>query len=359
MGKSGDIRVLRRMAQAAQQAHEVRAMSPARALRLAVERTAARDLGFALSVTGVERAELVADALAADLPDPALILLLDGPDGVPGAAVLDLQLAAALVEAQTLGRVHARPAAARALGRTDAALAQPLISGLLSRFGALMEDDGAYAARFAFGAMIADARALALALGTGPYQVMRLGCEIGADRPAELLLALPVRAPAEVPVSPAATTGEGKPPGSSPLRARMMTAPARLDAVLCRITLPLAQVRGLQVGQVLDLPDGALRRTRVEVAGGRRVAWATLGQVQGMRALRLYDLAEVAGTPAAAPLPGPVAAQPLAAPQPVAAPPPDRIDPAEGLADLPSADRDLLAGIAEMETDGAPGGLDG
>lgn len=339
-------------------------MSPTRAMRLALERCAARDLGFALSVTGVGISTDMADAFAADLPDPALILLLDGPGGLPGAAVLDAQMTAALVEVQTMGRVLARAAVPRTPTRTDAAIAQPLIEGTLKRLIDLLgeDGDGARLRGYAFGAMIEDGRALALALDTGDYEIMRVGCDLGADRAAELLLALPLPPPVSDPVQQDNTPDEAG--AAPPLRDRLLAAPARLDAVLCRMPLPLHQVRGLKPGQVLMLPAGVLGATTLEVSPGRTVARAMLGQMSGQRALRLRGLTARPG--------GQVAVSPLSEEEAAATRPratasatrtlpstiptaQARVDPGEGLPDLTDFELSGGGGIGSAD---AGGGFD-
>jgi flagellar motor switch protein FliM len=74
---------------------------------------------------------------------------------------------------------------------------------------------------------------------------------------------------------------------SLPLQQRVLDAPVRLDAILCRLSLPLCDVGRLAVGDVLALPKDVLRDIAIESVGRQPVATARLGQVDGMRALRL------------------------------------------------------------------------
>lgn len=345
MEKPGEQTVLRRKARAARVAHEARAMSPERALRVALERCASGDLGFMLSVTGVETRQEPSETLAADLPDPALILLLDGPDGVPGAMVLDLQMTAALVEAQTMGRVSNRPAALRAPTRTDAAIAVPLVDGVFARLVSLLDGEGAGVAVYRYGAMIEDGRTLTLALGTGEYRLMRASIELGPDRAGEAVIALPVP-----PAGPQAAGGgdaRPRPEDSKQLRDSLLGAPARLEAVLCRLTLPLAQMRMLRVGDTVPLPAGVLRRTRLESAPNRLVARAVLGQMRGQRALRLYG---VSGGKPVDPPEDAVADRAATVPEPPAT---ARVDPAEGLASLENLEPEEPAGHDQPGQPGA------
>jgi flagellar motor switch protein FliM len=96
-----------------------------------------------------------------------------------------------------------------------------------------------------------------------------------------VLLALPLRPDPAVAAAP-----EPADP-SHHLQDRVLAAPARLDAVLCRLHLPLSAIRALSVGDVLALPPDAIREISIEVAGARRLATARLGKLDGLRALRL------------------------------------------------------------------------
>lgn len=102
-----------------------------------------------------------------------------------------------------------------------------------------------------------------------------------------------------------------------PLQQRVLDAPIRLDAILCRLSLPLSDMGRLAVGDVLALPKDVLREIAIESVGRQPVATARLGQVDGMRALRLT-------MPGHKPVPHPVEASADPAPPPVAptAPPP-------------------------------------
>ena len=60
------------------------------------------------------------------------MVLLDGPCGARGAVRIDTALLAALIEMQTTGRVTGRAFGGRAVTRTDAAIAAPLIDAALA-----------------------------------------------------------------------------------------------------------------------------------------------------------------------------------------------------------------------------------
>ena len=86
-----------------------------------------------------------------------------------------------------------------------------------------------------------------------------------------------------------------------------------LQAVLTRMTVPLASVMALQPGEVLALPSAALDRISFEGIDGRKVAEGRLGQNRGLRALRLTP-------PAPSVAPSSKAVAPAPPPQPVVEP---------------------------------------
>ena len=284
---------LRRKAMIARHEQDARMMSPLRALRLAAEKAADESFSLVLSVQPIARSETDHAGLLEQIPDGVLLLLLDGPDGRVGVMTLDAALLAALIEMQTVGQVLARPLRDRPLTRTDAAMAAPLVDGVLLRMSQHLADhpDRHWACGYRFGAMIEDRRSLGLALGAPDYHVFRLPLDIADGvRAGELMLALPQHVEPEVPVSDA---GQGE--VSPHLQLRVLEAPVRLDAVLCRLSLPLADIGRLAVGDVLALPADALRVIAIEGVGRRRVATARLGKLDGMRALCLTLPGQAAG----------------------------------------------------------------
>jgi flagellar motor switch protein FliM len=63
----------------------------------------------------------------------------------------------------------------------------------------------------------------------------------------------------------------------------------QLNAVLARLSLPMADVLGLAAGMIVPLQDAVVDVISLEGTDGRCVAFGKLGQNRGMRALRLED----------------------------------------------------------------------
>ena len=290
--------VLRRKTRAAPAKTEARAMTPARGLRLALERAAARALALPVNVTGVERLTADPASLAEMITDGALLMLLEGADGEGcGALALDPALTAALVEAQTTGTMAPGAAApgARMPTRTDAALCAPVFDTVLGRFAANLADgpDAGWTAGFTTGSMLTAPHALRARLASDSYHVFRASMSLGeAAREGGFVMALPVVDTAAADDEPAA--GAGAP--DARWQARVLGTRLRLDAVLCRIEMPLSEVLALKPGDVLPIAREALREVTLEPGAAAVTTQARLGQMGGRRALRLT----VAPTPGTA-----------------------------------------------------------
>jgi flagellar motor switch protein FliM len=275
---------LRLKARNARDGQDARVMSPARALRLAVEKAADEDFSIALRVGAIGRSLEDHGSLLEMIADGGLLLLLDGPSGALGLMTVDTATLTSLIEIQTTGKITSRPVQSRAVTRTDAVLVAPLVDGILRRTAQHLGDhpDSHWTRGFRFGAMIEDRRSLGLALLAPDYHVLQIPLEIGQGaRTGELVLALPV------PERPAEQMAKVEQVKVSPeFQARVMDAPARLQAILCRLSLPLSQMGQLSTGTLLPLPPDVLRDISLE-AGGRAVAKAQLGKLHGMRALRV------------------------------------------------------------------------
>ncbi|WP_322865969.1 FliM/FliN family flagellar motor C-terminal domain-containing protein [Aquicoccus sp. G2-2] len=298
MSEAGRTPILQRKARSGREEHQARTMTPARALRLAFARAADELFDLALAVTAMEISACGQPGVIGAFAQERLIMVLDGPDGAIGAASVDMQIIAGLIEMQTMGQVTRRAAEPRKPTQTDAALIAPLLNATLSGFAAGLAADlagdqaknqasnqaGQAAAGFRFGAMIEGPRLLGLLLDAPDFHLFRLTLDLGGGgKQGELVLALPV-----CPVSPpegeaAGGTGQETQLGQGAL----MAAHAPMAAVLHRLSLPLAELVALKPGERLDIPREALARTRLEDGRGEGIVTCRLGQINGFRAVRL------------------------------------------------------------------------
>ncbi|MDU8913730.1 FliM/FliN family flagellar motor C-terminal domain-containing protein [Aestuariicoccus sp. MJ-SS9] len=289
--------VLGQKASAARRALEARGMSPAKALRRALSQTALVLWDLALQAHGLDIDTLDQDGVTDGLTECDLLVLLDGPDGAVGFAGFDRQILTGLIEVQTLLQVTGLPVDDRPVTATDAAMTAPLIDGALARFEDNLDDHPwrVRLAGFRFGAMIEDARSAALLLKAADYRVFRIALDMGlGQRQDDMQLVLPEPPPARADAS----GGDDEADSEGPHEALMMRVPARLDAVLCSVRMPLSQANALKPGDLIPLPPTALNDAVLWASGGTRVGGGRLGQMNGLRAVRLTWPAADGASPA-------------------------------------------------------------
>lgn len=296
MGETISNDVLRRKAKAGREEHQARVMSPARAMRLALSRSAETLFELALSVSAVHYEQLGQEAVLRSVDDEMLFVVLDGPDGAVGMVALDVPLVGGLVEKQTIGRVSTRASPERAATATDAALVAPYVSHVLEDMSEhLGPVDGKLSAGFRFGARLESKRHLGLILDAPDHHVLRAQIELeGGVRRGELVLCLPVAQPLPLaPAKGAKKTGEPPGPGmgepKSQLRdGALMDARASFRAVLHRRQINLGELSELKPGSRLFFAASALSRVELDAgSASERLGPCKLGKQDGMRALKV------------------------------------------------------------------------
>lgn len=260
-----------------------------RALRLSLARAARDAMGLALDVPRLTLDRRSLSELVDLLPDRGLMLMLDrdGGDGL-GLLVLSPPVLSGLVEMLTTGRVTAAAPPARRPTRTDAAMLAAWVDAALTGLDAALAQDPAraWAGAWRYASFVEDARTLALLLDDAPLQVMKADVSLAdGAKSGPVILALPDRAPA-LPRDGVAEPAPD-PAFAAHLTAQVEAVPARLDAVVARLTMPLSHLSGLLPGEVLPLPLAGIDRVRLVGLDGRLVGEGRLGQARGLRAIRL------------------------------------------------------------------------
>ncbi|MCT4558630.1 MAG: FliM/FliN family flagellar motor C-terminal domain-containing protein [Pelagimonas sp.] len=277
--------VLGRKAQAAQRAFEARGMSPTKAVRRALSRTADVLWDLALVTQECTLDVVDQDGLVDALGEKDLIILLDGPDGAMGIACIGREVLTGVVEVQTIQQVTQLPVDEdRVLTPTDAAMMAPLLDGAIEQLTANLHDHPLeyQVSGYRFGAMLEDARTTSLLLDAASYRAFRAQADLALGRrKGWITLFFPDRKPARG----GETDQSGSGPG--PHEDLLGRVPARLDAVLTRVVMPLNEAEGLRVGDVLPLSPDALDNVEVFAGKTQLVARGRLGQSSGMRAVRL------------------------------------------------------------------------
>jgi len=275
--------VLRQKARATRDEQRARDMSPAKALRRALSRTATAIWELALETGEIRETSSALADLEGRFGSGGLFVLLEGEEGRRGAAWLDMQLVSALIEVQTTGSVTRRQAQERPLTRTDAAIVAPLIDGMLERYEQQMaECRDALPASFRFGVMIEDARTLCLALEAPEFHQTSFQVDIAdGAKTGTLEIVLPLGWDSSQEAREPDPEVEG-----AALAETVLRAPARLDSVLDRVRMPLQRVCRLAVGDLVPLSAERME-LRLESTQKHLVAKARLGRLNGMRAVRL------------------------------------------------------------------------
>lgn len=294
--------VIRRKIDRARPAPSEGAPGADRGWRLALARAARDAMGLDLEFRSLTTARQSLAEIMEQVPERALLALLDGPRGGLGVIMLAPMVTATLIEMQTIGRLSAQPGPLRKASRIDAAM----VAGVINRALAGLENtlaeeaDLSWAGGFRYASYLEDARPLGLMLEEEAYRVLSANVVLGGGRrEGRVILVLPAVGRGEPPAIQTDTPKEEAPQFTAALKAQVMQADCRLDAVIGRLTLPLWQIMALREGEVLALASAAVDTISLETVEGRRVAGARLGQHRGMRALKLCEAVDMRATPSA------------------------------------------------------------
>ncbi len=255
----------------------------------ATRKAAEAALGAPLHVLDFERETWgLTDGLSRCGDDP-LLLGLDGPGGRRGLIALDGQARAAVVELSTLGRVLAEAPGGREPTAAEAALTMPFVEALMAAIGEVAAGSGALRDLAAFGEaeMLPDQGTAELLLAPEAHEVTRIRLrlsESGREGQVLIMLPAPVEKPKKDKVVPPKVEG-----WETKLRQGVMAASSELEIVLTRMNLPFSAIRTFAPGSTIPLPSDAFGKVSVESLDGRVMARGRLGQVSGVRAVRLVE----------------------------------------------------------------------
>jgi flagellar motor switch protein FliM len=272
------------LTQAPPVAQDAQPATPMRQMRRALARAADKAAGLSVSVLGISDEDLDAESLIEGGPEGWVVLgLRDGLSaGLTGLFLLDQPLRSALVEMQTMGSLLPISDDQRRVTRVDAVMTMPFASQVLAElaevgFGAADFETAAYDI-----GPIDDLRTAGLVMVQGNYRIWRIAIQMGGgEAQGEMMIAM---RPKVSVVTPAAKDTSG---WSEALRKAVQDAPAELDAILTRMTMPIHKIEEFEVGQVLNLAGTTVGSVTLIGPGGDIVTTARLGQVAGKRAVRV------------------------------------------------------------------------
>lgn len=291
MNDDGSVSTLKKIAQAGQKRHAARAMTAARALRLTLAKLAEADLELAVGVIGLTEGRIEGAEGLPEVDDTSLLLFLEAPMRGGGAAILDAALVGALVQQQTMGTVTELPAdaPARKSTRTDASLIAPFLDSLFKKLCTAPESEAERRLfeGVCFGAHMTELRLLKLAMEADEYVHFGITIDIaGGTRQGRMDFYLPQIAAEE----PARQPGEDMPQvPTSTLERAVLDLPAQLQVSLFRARLTLAELADLSPGDAIPLPEGVLEKTEIMSISGKVVATGKLGQIGGLRAVKMLN----------------------------------------------------------------------
>lgn len=278
--------ILGRKANSARQQHEARTMTPTKALRRALSRTADRLWDLALVVQGVERGIFDQEECVSQLPEDVVLILLEGRNGDLGLAAISRPVVMALVEVQTIGVVTEFMPDNRPFTYTDAAMVAPLLDGCLENLEGQLEGlpEQELMGGYRFGVMVDDARTAGLVLDSAEYRAFRLLADMeGGRKNGEVLFLFP-----EVPKQEPEVEVDDSPGPTKGLHEDSLSlVPFQIRVLLPPIRLPLSKASGLAAGDVLRLPPDFISEAEVHAGLGQKVASGRLGQMNGHWAIRL------------------------------------------------------------------------
>lgn len=328
--------ILRRKAADGRTEHQARAMTPNKALRLGLALAAEKGMDLALDVTDVRHVKLPHRAVEVTLDNESLLILLEGQNGEPGALAMDMQVMAGLVEFQTLGQVVPKPVTDRVPTKVDAALITPFLEDALMRYVRMLAEEGEapyWLQHYKFGAMMQDTRTLSLAMTAQDYHmfVLDVRLERGKKSGTMALLFPDVQVLINEPEEDAETDAEKFQNG-------VKEASTVLTAVVGKISLPIAQIQSLRVGERLPLAEEAMQKATLEALSGEEIAEVRIGQLNGMRAVCVPGIRS--------------AVEPAAATTELTAPEmPDMGMPDMGAPEMPAMDMPAMGGMDDFGGD--------
>ena len=290
------LNVLRRKLRSEASGSDEQAISPVKAARMGLARAGEKAFNLALRIGSIRQSRLELAEVAEQLHDDWALFPLLHDDGSVGVMCFEPNCIMAFVERQTLGHVKAEAGDTRRLTTTDKALATPFIEQFLRQFDTTLAD--APTAYWTCGYHSEDAVAsrhlMVLQLDASEYRGFDVQSEVvGTGRMIAMRLLLPIKEKADPRAikskSKNAKTKEALNKEGKTLKNAALAANVEMDAIMCRLVLPLSELGQLKPGQLIPLPRNATKQAYLVDRVGRTEQPIHLGQLHGLRAVRLIQ----------------------------------------------------------------------
>ena len=266
-------------------ARESRIVTTAHGLQLGLARAGEDLWGLDVACSDVTQSLVDQQTALSHLDEDSLFLVLTAVDTTHALVAIERTVLAALIEIQTLGRVHETPLEKRPYTPTDAAMAWLYLDCVIRQFANSVEDReiSQQISGYFLEENAEDLRAAGLWLPLGDYQLFSAKLDIArGKRAGSVQLLMPHRdlPPPKV---------EHKPTNSEPVDNGFGLLPICLETVFTKVRMPLSMACNLSPGDFIPMPPDILNQAQLHAANGFVVASGKLGQMNGLRALRLGD----------------------------------------------------------------------
>jgi flagellar motor switch protein FliM len=277
------ITAMRRKAGVGRPPPDVTVMSTHKALKLAIAKAAEEGTGMVMQVTNVEEGLTSTSRLPEEISEHALLGLLEGPENSYGLAIFSLSVTTSVVEQLTTGSVLKMQPEERAPTSTDAMMCFGLMDQILDNFQQIIleAESPPDVAGYKTAGHLKETRSIPIAFDDIRYKIFKITVDMACGvRQGEIFMVYPAARPA-----PKRETGKASEWGQR-FQTTVVETEACLEAILHRLSVPLAQVTEFEVGTILPIPQEALTQIEI-IADGAQIARANLGQLDGHRALRV------------------------------------------------------------------------
>ncbi len=252
-------------------------------LRKTMPRDADDLLSLDLAVISVQQGKRDKAGLLDDIQPTDLIYLMDGEDEARGICKISPSLLAGLTEIQMSGRVTSSDPPERVPTRTDGIVAGEIVDRWISTATDTSREenltDALPIAGFQRANGVLDKRNTDLSIDPQTYRTMTIELSLGGGaKSGTLFFATP---------EPGGSDSAGQSKAATQMRKHLPQIEAPLRAVLVRLPVGVGRVQRMAVGDLVEVPIESLQSVRLEGMDGRMIAMARLGQLNGMRAVRL------------------------------------------------------------------------
>ena len=112
-----------------------------------------------------------------------------------------------------------------------------------------------------------------------------------AERPINMRIFLPIKEKVAIQnaKNKPGKTGAALLESEHTIRRSAMAANVEMDAIMCKVMLPLSELNTLQPGHLVHLPQDAAKRAHLVDRSGCSAQSVRLGQLHGMRAVRVIN----------------------------------------------------------------------